>query len=74
MANYIIIALLAIIIGGSAAYVYRARKRDAVCIGCSCSGQCGSACSGAGAGDSCGGCSCGSLSVPEVLDDTQKRR
>ncbi len=47
MVNYIIIAILILVIGGAAVYVYRAKKRNAVsCIGCphakNCGGKCGS--------------------------------
>jgi hypothetical protein len=48
MENIIIIAVLALIIGGAAAYVIRAKKKGKKCIGCpyggSCSGSC--ACGG----------------------------
>ena len=46
--DYVIIALVALILGGAAWYVWRAKKKGAKCIGCpescacgSCSGCCG---------------------------------
>ncbi len=61
MADFIIIALLVVVLGGAAWYVYKAKKSGKKCIGCpdGCStksGGCGCGCSG---GDSCGtDCSC----------------
>ena len=52
--DYIIIAVIALIVGGAAFYIYKAKKSGKKCIGCpdssTCSGHCGS-CSG-----KCGGC------------------
>lgn len=52
MENVIIIAILALIIGGAAFYVWKAKKSGRKCIGCpdggACSGSCGS----------CGDCQC----------------
>lgn len=49
MADFIIILILLLIVGGAGAYVYRAKKRGRKCIGCpdgaGCSGQC-AGCSG----------------------------
>lgn len=46
MENVIIIAILVLILGGAALYVYKAKKSGKKCIGCpdggSCSGSCGS--------------------------------
>ena len=51
MENYILIAVLVLIIGGAALYIYKAKKSGRKCIGCpdsgTCSGNC-SACSGQG--------------------------
>ncbi|MBQ9994313.1 MAG: FeoB-associated Cys-rich membrane protein [Clostridia bacterium] len=51
MENFIIIAIVACIVGGIVYYLYRAKKRGQTCIGCpyakQCSGKCG------------GGCTCG---------------
>ena len=41
----IVIVILALILGGAAAYLLRAKKRGQKCVGCPYSGQCGS-CSG----------------------------
>ena len=42
--DYLIIAIIAVILGGAALYIYKAKKRGAKCIGCPsanrCSGQC----------------------------------
>lgn len=52
--DYIILAVIVLIIGGAAFYIYKAKKSGKKCIGCpdsgTCSGHCG-ACSG-----KCGGC------------------
>ena len=47
MENYIIIAILVLIVGGAAWYVVRAKKKGKKCIGCPgncscCNGQCNS--------------------------------
>ena len=51
--DYVIIALVALILGGAAWYVWRAKKKGAKCIGCpdakTCGGNCGSCC-GCGSG------------------------
>ena len=49
--DIIIVAILAVIIGSAARYVYKSKKSGKKCIGCPDSGTC----SGAG----CGGCGCG---------------
>lgn len=52
MVDFIIIALVAVIIGAVIRYIYKAKKSGVKCIGCpnakTCSGNCGSC-----------GCSCG---------------
>ena len=52
--DYVIIAVIALIIGGAALYIYKAKKSGKKCIGCpdgtTCTGKC-SGCSG-----NCGGC------------------
>ena len=40
MTDLIIIAVLAVIIGGAARYVYKAKKSGAKCIGCPAAGSC----------------------------------
>ncbi len=41
MQNIILIAVILIIVGGAALYIYRAKKRGNHCIGCPHGGQCG---------------------------------
>lgn len=42
--DYILIAIVLLVVGGAALYIYRAKKRGQKCIGCpsahQCSGQC----------------------------------
>lgn len=54
MENIIIIAILVVIVGLAAFYIYKAKKSGKKCIGCPDSGTCGSNKNG----DSCG-CGCG---------------
>lgn len=46
MENFVIIAVVGLIVGLAIGYIYKEKKRGAVCIGCSascsCSGKCGS--------------------------------
>lgn len=46
LVDYIIIAVVLVIVGGAALYIYKAKKSGKKCIGCpdsgSCSGKCGS--------------------------------
>ena len=44
MADFIIIAVIALIIGGAAGYIYKAKKRGTRCIGCPNAGTCGGSC------------------------------
>jgi len=53
MDNFIIIAILVVIIGFAAFYVYRAKKNSRKCIGCPDAKTCGKNAEG-----SCGCCSC----------------
>ena len=50
MENFVIIAIVAAIIGLAARYIYKEKKRGVKCIGCpegcSCSGGCSGGCSG----------------------------
>ena len=52
MIDFLIVAILAVILGGAALYIYKAKKSGAKCIGCpdakTCGGNCGSC-----------GCNCG---------------
>ena len=54
MANVIIIAVLALILGAAILYIYKAKKSGKKCIGCPDSGGCGSAKNSCGCGCSCG--------------------
>ncbi|MBQ9748104.1 MAG: FeoB-associated Cys-rich membrane protein [Clostridia bacterium] len=47
MINYIIIALVAGIVGAIVFYLIRAKKRGQTCIGCPYAKQCGGKCGGA---------------------------
>lgn len=51
MEDIIIVAILVVILGVAALYIYRAKKKGKKCIGCPDGGSC------ANAGN--GGCSCG---------------
>ena len=51
MENILLIAVISLIIGLAAGYVYKAKKRGVKCIGCPDSGACSGKCSG------CSGCS-----------------
>ena len=53
--DFIVLLILAAIIGGIVYYLYRAKKRGESCIGCPYAKQCGSSCSG-----QCGGSGGGS--------------
>ena len=48
--DFILIAVLVLIIGGASLYIYKAKKSGKKCIGCPDSGTCSG---------NCGGCSCG---------------
>lgn len=50
MANFIVIAVLLIIVGAAVSYIVKEKKRGAVCIGCPHAGTC--------AKKREGGCSC----------------
>lgn len=52
MANFIVIAVIAVIVGASALYIYKAKKRGVKCVGCPDSGSCASK----SCGGNCGGC------------------
>lgn len=58
--DYIILGVIALIVGGAALYIYRAKKSGQKCIGCPDSKSCSSkngGCSGkcSGCGGACGG-------------------
>lgn len=46
MANWIIIAVVAVIVGAAIAYIVKEKKRGTVCIGCPSAGTCSHQCSG----------------------------
>ena len=50
MENIILIALLGVILGGAAGYVYKSKKKGVKCIGCPDGSKCSGPCSG--------GCGC----------------
>ena len=62
MIDYILIAVLALIVGAAGWYVYKAKKSGKKCIGCPDSGSCGKGGCGSGGCSGCGGhcASCGS--------------
>ena len=46
MGDYIVAAILILILGAAALYVYKAKKRGVKCIGCPDGGKCSGNCSG----------------------------
>ena len=59
-ADIIVIALIAIIVGGASYYIYRAKKNGRKCIGCPDSSKCSG---------HCASCSCGCGSKEEQSQD-----
>lgn len=55
MTDLILLAVLALVCGGAARYIYKEKKRGAKCIGCHLSESCGSSCGGTCSGG-CSGC------------------
>jgi len=53
MINLILVLVLAAIIGGAAAYIYKAKKSGVKCIGCPSAKTCGGNCSGCASGCPC---------------------
>lgn len=56
MENYILIAILVLIIGAAAVYVIKSKKRGAKCIGCPSAKECAektSGCNGCSGGNGC---------------------
>ena len=45
MTDFILLAVIALIVGGAALYIYK-KKSGAKCVGCPYAKQCGGACSG----------------------------
>lgn len=63
MDNFIIIAILALILVGAAAYIIRAKKRGVKCVGCPSGSECGKNAS------ACGGCSgCAGVNTEETSE------
>lgn len=56
MEDYIIIAILVLILGGAAWYVYKAKKSGKKCIGCPDGCSCSGKTDGTGCGCGCSGC------------------
>ena len=44
MTDVIVVAVVAVIVGGALAYIIRAKRRGVRCIGCSSGGCCGCGC------------------------------
>ena len=65
MINLILILVLALIVGGAAAYIIREKKRGVKCIGCPDGAACGAGRGGCSGG--CAGCSgsCAQKQQPE---------
>lgn len=69
MTDIIVIAILILIAGLAAGYIYKAKKSGKTCIGCPHAGQCSSAAHSGGCSGSCGSCGgCGGKHKPS--DDT----
>lgn len=60
MTDFIIIAILVVIIGSATAYIMKAKKRGVKCIGCPEGSSCAHKSSEASSGCGCGGCGCDS--------------
>lgn len=46
MVNFLILLIVALIVGGAAGYIYKAKKRGVKCIGCPDGATCGGNCAG----------------------------
>ena len=55
MADIIVIAIVLAIVGGASAYIYKAKKNGARCVGCSHAGSCGKMNTSEGCGCGCQG-------------------
>jgi len=59
MIDFIIVAILAVVVAAAARYIYKAKKSGAKCIGCT-GGDCGGCCGASGfPGNSAKSCGCG---------------
>ncbi len=68
MDNFIIVAILAVIVGAALAYVIKAKKRGAKCIGCPDSKTCASKSTESDCSGNCG-CCCGCGSTEETPEN-----
>jgi len=51
MRNFIIVAVLLVVVGGSVRYIIREKKKGVRCIGCSMAGTCAAKAAGYGCGN-----------------------
>ena len=59
--DFVVIAVIIVIVGMAAFYVYKAKKSGRKCIGC----PDGASCASSGCAGNCGGCSCGCKAAEE---------
>ena len=52
--DYLIIAVIAVVIAGACFAIYRSKKSGKKCIGCPNGAKCGGSCSGCAANGTCG--------------------
>ncbi|MBQ9131244.1 MAG: FeoB-associated Cys-rich membrane protein [Clostridia bacterium] len=71
MIDWIILAVIALIVGGAMAYIVKAKKSGKKCIGCPDSSSCGKASEQSGCSGSCSSCGCG-CGGKTASDDTSK--
>jgi len=57
METAIVVIILAVILGGAVAYIYKAKKRGVKCIGCPHGATCGKNAGQCGGCSGCSGCS-----------------
>ena len=57
--DWIVLAVIALIVGAAMAYIIKAKKSGKKCIGCPDSGSCGKASEHSGCTGSCTSCGCG---------------
>ena len=46
MADFIVVAIVVVLLGAAVSYIIKEKKRGAVCIGCPHAGQCAKKCQG----------------------------
>lgn len=54
MVDFIVVAILVVLVGSALAYIIRERKKGIKCVGCPAGGQCAACRHGADEGSSCG--------------------